>query len=114
MDTTVTSANGNDRLWSILCHLSWFFGFPFLFPLIVFLVMRQDSPYVAHHAKEALNFHLSLLLYAICSVPFFFILIGIPVLAAIGICGLVLSIVAAVKTAENTFYRYPITIRFIS
>ncbi|HXA80186.1 MAG TPA: DUF4870 domain-containing protein [Opitutaceae bacterium] len=114
MDTTVTSTSGSDRLWSILCHLSWFFGFPILFPLIVFLVMRQDSPYVAYHAKEALNFHLSLLLYIICTVPLVFILIGIPVMVALGICGLILAIVATIKTSENTLYRYPMTIRFIS
>ena len=62
----------NDRLWSVLCHLSYFFGFAllsFLFPMIVYLVMRTDSPFVTHHAKEALNFHLSILVYALCCIP---------------------------------------------
>jgi uncharacterized Tic20 family protein len=113
METVAPSLSSNDRLWSILCHLSWFFGFPFLFPLIVYLVMKRDTPYVAYHEKEALNFHLSLLLYALCAVPLCFILIGIPVLIAIGIGGLVLSIVAAVKTSENVLYTYPLTIRFV-
>jgi uncharacterized Tic20 family protein len=105
--------SGSDRLWSVLCHLSFFFGFPFLFPLVVYLVLRTDSPFVAYHAREALNFHLSLLLYFICTIPLFFILIGIPVAATLGVIGLVLSIVAAVKSSGNEYYRYPLTVRFV-
>jgi uncharacterized protein len=106
----------NDRLWSVLCHLSYFFGFAllsFIFPLTVYLVMRTDSPYVTHHAREALNFHLSLLLYIVCCIPLCFIVVGIPLLVAIGVTGLVCSIVAAVKASKGTYYQYPITIRFV-
>ncbi len=106
----------NDRLWSVLCHLSYFFGFAlisFIFPLVVYLVMRDDSPYVTHHAREALNFHLSLLVYIVCCIPLCFIVVGIPLLVAIGLTGLVCSIVAAVKAGKGMYYQYPITIRFV-
>jgi hypothetical protein len=106
----------NDRLWSVLCHLSYFFGFAllsFLFPLTVYLVMRTDSPYVTHHAREALNFHLSLLLYCLICIPAIFIVVGIPLLIALVITGIVCSIVAAVKASKGTYYHYPITIRFV-
>jgi hypothetical protein len=106
----------SDRLWSVLCHLSYFFGFAlisFLFPMTVYLVMRTDSPYVTHHAREALNFHLSLLLYILICVPLCFIVVGIPLLVAIALTGLVCSIVAAVKASKGTYYQYPITIRFV-
>jgi uncharacterized Tic20 family protein len=106
----------SDRLWAVLCHLSYFFGFAlisFLFPMTVYLVMRTDSPYVTHHAREALNFHLSLLLYILICVPLCFIVVGIPLLVAIALTGLVCSIVAAVKASKGTYYQYPITIRFV-
>jgi uncharacterized Tic20 family protein len=109
--------SSNDRLWGVLCHLSYFFGFAlisFLFPLTVYLVMRGDSPYVTHHAREALNFHLSLLLYIVCCIPLCFIVVGIPLLIAIGLTGIVCSIVAAVKASKGAYYQYPITIRFVS
>jgi uncharacterized protein len=108
--------SSSDRLWSVLCHLSYFFGvalLSFLFPLTVYLVMRSDSPYVTHHAREALNFHLSLLLYILCCVPLCFIVIGIPLISAIVITGIVCSIVAAVKASRGTYYQYPITIPFV-
>jgi uncharacterized Tic20 family protein len=111
-----TVQTSSDRLWSVLCHLSYFFGFAllsFLFPLTVFLVMRSDSPYVTHHAKEALNFHLSILIYALCCVPLCFIVIGVPLLIIIGLGGVICSIVAAVKASDGVFYQYPFAIRFV-
>ena len=108
--------SSSDRLWSVLCHLSYFFGvalLSFLFHMTVYLVMRTDSPYVTHHAREALNFHLSLLVYFLCCVPLCFIVVGIPLLVAIAVTGIVCSIVAAVKASKGTYYRYPITIPFV-
>jgi uncharacterized Tic20 family protein len=108
--------SSNDRLWSVLCHLSYFFGFAllsFLFPLTVYLVMRTDSPYATHHAREALNFHLSLLVYMMCCVPLCFIFIGFPLIGAIVLTGIVCSIIAAVQASKGTYYQYPVTIRFV-
>lgn len=108
--------SSSDRLWSVLCHLSYFFGFAlisFLFPMIVYLTMKDESQYVSHHAREALNFHLSLLLYFICCIPLCFIGVGFLLLAAIALTGIVCSIVAAVKASKGLFYQYPVTIRFV-
>ncbi len=107
--------SSSERLWSVLCHLSYFFGLAllaFLFPMVVYLVMRTDSPFVTHHAREALNFHLSLLVYAVLCIPLCFVIVGIPLLIAIGIGGIVCSIVAAVKASEGVYYQYPLAIRF--
>jgi len=108
--------SSNERLWSVLCHLSYFFGFAllsFLFPLIVFLVMRTDSEFVTHQAKEALNFHLSILLYVILCVPLCLIVVGAPLLVAVLVVGFICSIVAAIKAAEGVPYVYPFSLRFV-
>jgi uncharacterized Tic20 family protein len=110
------ACSSSDRLWSVLCHLSFFFGLAlisFLFPLIVYLVMRGDSAYVARHAREALNFHLSLLLYALCCAPLCLIVIGFPLLVALGVVGVVCSLIAAVKASEGSPFVYPASIRFV-
>jgi uncharacterized Tic20 family protein len=105
--------SGSDKLWSVLCHLSGFFGFPFLLPLVVYLVMRGESEYVAAHAKEALNFHLSCFIYALVCVPFCFILIGIPFALALLVVPAILAVVAAVKASDGVYYRYPWTLRLV-
>jgi uncharacterized protein len=110
------AVSSSDRLWSVLCHLSYFFGFAllsFLFPMTVYLVMRDESAYVTHHAREALNFHLSLLLYFLCCIPLCFIGLGFVLIGAIALTGLICSIVAAVKASKGAFYHYPITVRFV-
>ena len=112
----VSAQSSNDRLWSVLCHISYFFGFAlisFLFPMVVYLVMRTESAYVTHHAREALNFHLSLLVYILCCVPFCFIGVGFILLGAVAITGIVCSIVAAIKASNGIYYQYPITIHFV-
>ena len=104
---------GSDKLWSILSHLSFYIGLPFFLPLIVYLVMRNESTYAADNAREALNFHISLAIYCLCAVPLVFIVIGIPLLIVIGVCSFILAIVAAIKAADGGCYRYPLTIRLV-
>lgn len=104
---------GNDKIWSMLSHLSTLFGLGLLLPLVVYLAMRRESAYVAENAKEALNFHISVFIYVLCCIPLAFVLIGIPLLIIIGIGCLVLSIVAAVKASNGECYRYPLTLRLV-
>lgn len=109
--------HGNEKVWVLLSHLSIFLGFPFLLPFIIYLAMKKDSPRVAYHAKESLNFHLSCLLYAIISFPVAFLMpillfLAIIVCGAIGLFGIIFAIVAAVKSSDGVAYRYPMTIRF--
>jgi len=105
---------GNDKLLAILCHVSLFLGVGFILPLIVFLVKRTESPYVAAHAKEVLNFHISLLIYFICTIPLIFLIIGIPIFMALGLMSFVCAIIAIIRASEGCFYFYPLTIRFIT
>jgi uncharacterized Tic20 family protein len=75
--------------------------------------MKDDSKYVADIAREALNFHISLVVYVICASLLTFILIGIPLLYLIGISTVILAIVAAVKAADGGCYRYPLILRLV-
>jgi uncharacterized protein len=106
--------DGNDKLWAILCHLSGFLSVPLLLPLIIYLVMKEESVFVRHHAREALNFHLSLFFYALVCVPLTIILIGVPILIGLGIFSFVVAILAAIKVSDGVAYRYPLCIRLIN
>ncbi len=115
LDTPISPlpVSSSDRLWCIACHLSGVVGAPIILPLIVYLVMKQESAFVTGHAREALNFHLSLLLYTILLIPLCFIGVGFVLGGVLFILYVVLSILAAIKSSENLPYRYPITIRFV-
>jgi uncharacterized Tic20 family protein len=102
----------DERSIAILTHVLSIF-FTFIPALVIYLVKKQESPYVAEHAKEALNFGISMFIYCIICIPLIFLIIGIFLLIAIGIGSLILYIIAAVKAADDVLYRYPFTIRFI-
>src|SRR6185369_15585459 len=115
--TTLTDAppapKGSDKIWSMLSHLSALLGVGFVLPLVVYLAMRRESEYVAANAREALNFHISVLIYSLCCIPLVFILIGIPLLIVLGLGSLVLAIIAAIKASDGLCFRYPLTLRLV-
>jgi len=104
----------------VLCHASALLGLFLHFlghllgPLIVWLVKRGDSPEIDAHGKESLNFQLSMLIYDAIAAILCIILIGIPILIALWIMNTVFVIIASIRASEGKFYRYPITIRFLS
>ena len=106
------------KRWGMLCHLTALvqvFGPPsILGPLVVWLVKRNELPFVDDQGKEAVNFHLTLIIAALVLSPTVCLGgIGVPILIALGLAGLVLSIVAAVKANGGEFYRYPFSMRLI-
>ncbi len=105
---------GDDKALIIICHLSSLLGVGIILPLIVYLMKKDEPGQTAAHAGEVLNFHLSLLIYALCAIPLMFIFVGFFVYIAIAIGSLVCAIIAAIKASEGGFYRYPLCIRFIS
>ena len=104
---------GSAKIWSCLSHLSARLGDGFVLPLVVYLAMRKESDYVAANAREALNFHISVLIYTLCCIPLVFILVGIPLLIVLGLGSLVLAIIATIKAADGLCYRYPLTLRLV-
>ena len=82
-------------------------------PLVIWLIKKDQSAWVDKQGKEALNFQISITIYTFVSFILAFILIGIPLLIAIGIFWLVMVIIASIKANEGEDYRYPLSIRFI-
>jgi uncharacterized Tic20 family protein len=109
----------DEQNWAMICHLAALAGFVIPFgnvvgPLIVWLIKRAEMPQVDLHGKEAVNFQITVSIAFLICIPLMFILIGIPLMFAIGIGALILTIIAAVKVSGgNLDYRYPFAIRLI-
>jgi uncharacterized protein len=102
----------------MLAHLSALFGLiiglNWLGPLVIYLVKKDEHPFIADQSREALNFNLSVFIYVLVSVVLIFIVIGFLLLPVIGIAWLVLTIIAGVRANNGEAYRYPLTIKFVS
>ncbi|HWE97885.1 MAG TPA: DUF4870 domain-containing protein [Tepidisphaeraceae bacterium] len=110
--------NKDARLWGMLCHLSVLAGYVIpvghiIGPLVIWLIKKNEIPFVDEQGKESLNFQITVTLAFIVCIPLIFVLIGIPLLIAVGIADLVLVIIAAVKTNNGEHYRYPFALRLI-
>ena len=103
-----------DTTLSVLVHLS-LFVFSLLGPLVIYLIVKDDptKPMTRHHAAQALNFHLTLLIASLVSALLTLVLIGFLMLLALFVWGIVLAIIAAVAAGRREAYRYPLTITFV-
>lgn len=102
----------DERTMAILSHVLCLVV-AFWAPLIIYLLKKDDSKFVAEHAKESLNFQISLIIYAIICCILIIVLIGILLIWALGIVAIILIIVATIRASEGKIYRYPFCIRLI-
>ena len=112
-NVNTTNVAQQDRTLAILVHIGGLF-FSWIAPLVLYLVKKDSKEdFTVYHAREALNFQLTLLVVYFACFILSFILIGLFLLWIAMLANLILSIVAAVKASNGVDYRYPMTIRFI-
>ena len=104
--------NKDARTMGMLCHLLGIFT-GFLGPLIVWLVKKDEFPFVDDQGKEALNWHITLLIGWIIAAALMIICIGAFLGLAISILQVIFGILGAVKANEGIRYRYPFAIRLV-
>lgn len=106
-----TGVSQEDKTLALLTHLGGIF-FSVIPSLIVWL-LKKDSPFVAEHAKEALNFQITLIFGFVLAFFLMIVLIGFFLFWALGVINLILCIVAAVKASSGESFRYPFTLRLV-
>lgn len=125
--TSDTQPSSEQQTWRVLAHASAFvqlLGIPSVIgPLVIWLV-RRDDPMVEPHARAALNFQLSLLIYFLVgggvAVIAFLTIIGIgvalliaAVLFVLFILELVFALMATLAASRGEFYVYPMSLQLI-
>lgn len=103
----------SEKSTALLAHLLGLFT-GFLGPLIIYLTVKDDQPFAKHHAAEALNFQLTVLIASLVSIILVFVLIGIVMIFVVAIYAFVFAIVATVAANRGEWYRYPVNIRMVS
>jgi uncharacterized Tic20 family protein len=121
----ILETNPDARQWGMLCHLSALATLilpslgNIIGPLIVWLIKKDQYPFVDAQGKEALNFQISLTIYlyasslilALTCIGTALLIVTIPALL---IAGLVFTIIASLEANKGLSYRYPMTIRFLT
>jgi len=82
----------------------------FLAPLIIYLIKKDESTFIAHHARESLNFQITVFIVVIALI---ITIIGALLLWVVGIAVVVFVIIATIKASEGKLYKYPFSLRLI-
>jgi uncharacterized Tic20 family protein len=80
---------------------------------VIWLIKKDQYPMVEDQGKEALNFQIGMTVCSMVSLVLCLVVIGIPLLMAVTVFDLVVTIIAAIKANSGERYRYPLTIRII-
>lgn len=107
-----------ERTLAMLCHVGGLIGSfappaNIIAPLVIWLLKKDQSAFINEHGKEAINFQITVSICAVISFILMIVLIGILLLAVLGVAILVLGIVAGVKAYEGNHYRYPFILRLV-
>ncbi|WP_153800062.1 DUF4870 domain-containing protein [Foetidibacter luteolus] len=108
-ETPIVPPTQDEKTLALISHVLAIF-IPFFAPLIIYLVKKDESSFIAAHSRESLNFQITLVIvYIICIIT----LIGWLLIWPIYILSVLLCILATIRASEGKLYRYPFTIRFI-
>jgi uncharacterized Tic20 family protein len=87
----------------------------FLGPLIIWLVKKDEHVFIDDQGKEALNFHLTLLIVYVALAVLAAVTCGIGAVLypVVYLVQIIMGILAAVKANGGEYYRYPFNIRMV-
>ncbi|MCB1077178.1 MAG: DUF4870 domain-containing protein [Verrucomicrobiae bacterium] len=107
----------DDKTFGMLAHLLGALT-SFVGPLVIWLIKKEESPFVSDQGREALNFQLTLLIGYVAAIILSFVpfvgCVTALLFPAIGIVGLIFGILGCLEANKGTAYRYPFAIRMIS
>jgi uncharacterized Tic20 family protein len=107
------------RKWAMICHLVALVGLLgngigfVIGPLVVWLLKKDEDPFIDEQGKESVNFQITMMIAALISVGLMLILIGFLLITIVLAMMVIFPIIGAMKANAGEHYRYPLTIRFI-
>lgn len=119
MEDTPDTLSQPERQWAMFLHFSLLAGFliPFgglVIPILIWQMKKGEFPSIDAHGKVVVNWLISAAIYGFVFFILSFVLIGMPLLIALGFCSVAFAIIGGIKANDGVLWRYPGTITFIS
>lgn len=107
-----------ERQMGMFLHLSQlanliFFPIGIILPIVLWQTNKDKMPALDRHGKMVVNWMISMIIYGVVSGILVFFIIGFFLLIALGLLGIILPIVGAVKANNGELWEYPLTIKFL-
>lgn len=102
------------KQWCMFIHFAQLIpGCGFIISILLWQIKKDESEQIDLHGKMVTNWLISALIYGVISGILIFVLIGFPLIIALGILSMAFPIIGGLKANEGIFWSYPITIKFI-
>ncbi|OLT27444.1 hypothetical protein BJF83_02565 [Nocardiopsis sp. CNR-923] len=119
--SSATSGQPNqaERQMGLIAHLGgglvgfFFSGFGWLVPLIVYLIKKDESPFVRDQAAHALNFQLLITIGIVVSWVLTLVIIGVLTWIVVAVVCLVFGILGGLAANRGEWYRYPFNVTWV-
>jgi uncharacterized Tic20 family protein len=116
-ETTLTASDRATRNWATILHLSMLAGYlvplaGLIVPIVIWQVKKPALPELDRHGKNAANWIISELLYAVVCLFLVFAMIGIPLLVLLCLLGIIFPVMACIKASNGVVWKYPLSISF--
>ncbi len=103
---------------AIILHLSVLAGLlvpiaGVVVPILIWQLKKAELPGLDVHGKNAVNWMISELIYAVVGFILVFMIIGGRLLIVLCVLGVVFPIIAAIKANNGVVWQYPLTIQVL-
>lgn len=104
--------------YAMLLHVSYFAGYVvpvagWVLPIVMWIAAKDQDEAIDRHGRIVINWMISSLIYGVLFGILVIVLIGIPLLFALGICVVLFPILGAVRANDGVVWRYPFSIPFL-
>lgn len=119
----IKSPESESKTWGMILHLSVFAGYVvplagLIAPIVIWQIKKDEFPILDAHGKNLMNFLITILIASVVAglltATVILAIIGIPLLIALGIAGIVMPIIAAIKANDGIVWPYPYTLKIFS
>ena len=117
LPASVGDISSDVKTWSMFVHLSQFCAYVvplagLIVPIVLWQIKKSDSQIIDKHGRIVVNWVLSKIIYWIVSVLLCIVGIGIPLVVALVVVGIVFPIVGGIKACNGEVWPYPLSIKF--
>ncbi len=110
---TTGQPNPDERQMGLFAHLGGgLLGW--IVPLIIYLIKKDESPFVRDQAAQALNFQLLIMIGYLISWVLVFVFIGALTWFALIAVSIIFGILGGMAAHRGELYRYPFNVSWIS